>query len=207
VPADRTVIPGPGGPHGFPTVHLVLAAPPAHLSETLGMTATGAVEARPTLWVVRHGCAGRKAEWRGDDDGRPLDAAGRDQARAVADLLVTRRVGRLRSSPARRCVDTLAPLADRLGAGVVGTDELRPGGPSGGLLAWLARSAQGGDVICTHGEVMRPALAELRRLGAAPAGGDQRRLLAKGVVWELALSPLEMTAHRAVSPVTCPDHP
>jgi phosphohistidine phosphatase SixA len=158
-----------------------------------------------TIWVVRHGCAGDKDAWTGDDDARPLDAIGREQARAIADRLAPRGPTRLWASPTRRCVDTLAPLADRPGLAVLTTDELRPGGWPDGLLGWLETHAGPGDVICSHGEAMRPALGDLRSRGAAPTGHDDDALVAKGVVWELEIAPLALVAHDVV-PTTCPDH-
>ena len=61
--------------------------------------------------LVRHACAGDKHSWAGDDADRPLDDVGRLQALAVAELLGLRPAGRLLSSPTRRCLDTLVPLA------------------------------------------------------------------------------------------------
>jgi phosphohistidine phosphatase SixA len=146
-----------------------------------------------TVWVVRHTWAGFKEDWAGADDDRPLDSAGQEHALAIADLLGPMRPDRLRASPARRCVDTLGPLAERLDLTVDTTDDLRAGGPRGGLRAWLGTHTRPGDVVCTHGETLRPALAELRRL--LPIEGDDDRLLAKGIIWELERSPVTFTTH------------
>jgi phosphohistidine phosphatase SixA len=143
------------------------------------------------IWVVRHGSAGRKGTWPGDDDLRPLDELGEEQAVDVADLLADRGPTRLRSSPTRRCVQTMEPLAARVDLPVIGDETLAAGGYPDGLLALLARSGEAGDVVCTHGEVLRPALAELRRRGAVQSG-DDAALLAKGGVWELDLAGPEL---------------
>ncbi len=37
--------------------------------------------------LVRHAKAGKRGDWPGDDDDRPLDAAGRAQAQRLVDLL------------------------------------------------------------------------------------------------------------------------
>jgi 8-oxo-(d)GTP phosphatase len=137
-----------------------------------------------TLWVVRHGSAGRKRDWTGDDDRRPLDARGRAQAEVVADLLGPRRPRRLRSSPTLRCLQTLAPLAGRIAVEVEPDDVLRVDGFPGGLLALLDEAGAPGDVLCSHGELLRPALRELRRRGAVGEWSDDV-LLAKGSVWEI----------------------
>ena len=138
-----------------------------------------------TIWVVRHGLAGRKRDWPGDDDLRPLDALGHRQAETVADVLAGRHPTRLASSPTRRCVDTLVPLAARLDRDVLRCDALRANAYPGGLLLLLENEAMPGDVVCTHGELMRPALAELHRRGAVPDVYADDDLLAKGAVWEM----------------------
>ncbi|WP_214415847.1 NUDIX hydrolase [Sphaerisporangium fuscum] len=61
--------------------------------------------------LVRHGYAGNRQDWHGDDDLRPLDEAGQEQARTVAELLTGYRPTSLVSSPSRRCVQTLLPYA------------------------------------------------------------------------------------------------
>ncbi|MGW4795550.1 NUDIX hydrolase [Nonomuraea sp. NPDC004297] len=63
------------------------------------------------LVLVRHGSAGSRSEWRGDDAARPLDAAGLAQAAALATALPAYRPELLLSSPSVRCVQTLEPFA------------------------------------------------------------------------------------------------
>ncbi len=60
-----------------------------------------------TLYIVRHGRATAGSE--GLDPG--LDDLGHAQARAVADALAARPIGRLVVSPMRRTLETMAPLA------------------------------------------------------------------------------------------------
>jgi phosphohistidine phosphatase SixA len=138
------------------------------------------------LWVVRHAYAGQKGRYAGPDDHRPLDGQGRHQARRIARRLAPEGASRLRASPTRRCVDTLIPLADRLEIPVEPWDELRVDGHPGGLLGLLDETAEPGEVICTHGEVMRPALDQLRARGATLVGTPDD-LLAKGAIWHLDL--------------------
>ncbi|MDR6625377.1 histidine phosphatase family protein [Caulobacter segnis] len=73
-----------------------------------------------SIHVIRHG---RPAStWGGADDDPGLDAAGLEQARAVAReilaLPTASRPGRVVSSPLRRCRETAAPLAEALGVEV-----------------------------------------------------------------------------------------
>ncbi|QYG91866.1 histidine phosphatase family protein [Iamia sp. SCSIO 61187] len=136
-------------------------------------------------WVVRHACAGHKEEWHGDDDARPLDPAGRQQAAALADALAPDTPRRLVASPTRRCVDTLAPLGARLGV-IVELDPTLREATGSALVARLADAAWAGAVICTHGEVMGPALVALRADGLdVRPDVDDDALLLKGGAWRL----------------------
>jgi phosphohistidine phosphatase SixA len=146
------------------------------------------------LWVIRHASAGEKRS-SGPDDERPLDEAGEHQARAIARLLAGQAPSRVRASATRRCVQTVEPLAHRLGLAVEPWPELRVGGHPGGLLTHLAETAVKGEVVCTHGELMDPALEQLRR-GGATIDGDAGELLAKAAVWHLDLDRLVLTVHR-----------
>ena len=67
------------------------------------------------LYLVRHAHAGSRSSWEGRDLHRPLSKKGRRQADAIADLLAEAGIERLLSSPARRCVQTLEPLAAQSG--------------------------------------------------------------------------------------------
>jgi 8-oxo-dGTP pyrophosphatase MutT (NUDIX family)/phosphohistidine phosphatase SixA len=67
------------------------------------------------LLFIRHGAAGGRQEWKGDDDRRPLDEVGEAQADDLARILVAYRPSVLVSSPSRRCVQTLKPYALREG--------------------------------------------------------------------------------------------
>lgn len=68
-----------------------------------------------TLVVVRHGKAKAREHWRREDLLRPLTPSGRGRADALVPLLEAYGVRRVVSSPARRCVETVAPYADARG--------------------------------------------------------------------------------------------
>lgn len=72
------------------------------------------------LLLVRHA----HADWV-PDERRPLSERGRRQAGAVARLLIPRRPEAIYSSPYRRSLETVAPLADALGLAVEPVEELR----------------------------------------------------------------------------------
>jgi 8-oxo-dGTP pyrophosphatase MutT (NUDIX family)/phosphohistidine phosphatase SixA len=145
------------------------------------------------LILVRHASAGAKSQWAADDQARPLDEHGQQQATALSRLLACFGAGRVLSSPAERCVATVRPFADCTGAQV----EVEPafGVPDasakksvrqaaaealGQAAARAAASAAADDrpvVICAHREnIPRMLAAVCDRLGAAvPAGPPLRK--------------------------------
>ena len=88
--------------------------------------------------LIRHGEAA--AVWGGGDDDPGLSDAGRTQALAAADRLALDPPRRLLTSPMRRCLETAAPLAERLGLGPQVAPEVTEV-PTPAALAPDARSA------------------------------------------------------------------
>lgn len=138
-----------------------------------------------TIWIVRHGFAGRKGEHPGDDAERPLDHDGVEQAAALAEALLPDSPTMLCASPTRRCRQTLEPLSGLTGLAVHDLRALAAGGnPS--KLAKLLRDLPRGAVLCTHGEVMEPLLDLLRAGGVTVQGAtSDDELLRKGSLWRL----------------------
>lgn len=162
------------------------------------------------LWIVRHACAGHKEDWSGEDDERPLDPSGHEQAEALADLLAGDGPTRLVSSPTVRCTETLAPLAVRTGLPIERDDALRPGVGADTLRAIVDDDPPVGTVVCTHGETMQPLLDHLRQRGLVVDGdgaGDEHLLL-KGTAWRLEGRPgaLRLTPLAPVPRAECPWH-
>lgn len=115
-----------------------------------------------TVFLVRHADAKSRANWPHDDESRPLSRKGIDQANGLVDLLEKRRIGRVLTSPAVRCVDTVEPLASALGVKLEETDTLLEGADIGDayeLLKDLARKRDS-SVLCTHGDIV-PELLRL----------------------------------------------
>ncbi|HEX8805187.1 MAG TPA: phosphoglycerate mutase family protein [Acidimicrobiales bacterium] len=139
------------------------------------------------LDVVRHAHAGSRSAWDGIDAHRPLSKKGRRQAEAIADRLAAdpaTTIHRLVSSPSLRCVQTLEPLADRLGLAVEGDSRLLEGTRAADALA-LARELAAGDgdaVVCSHGDVIPEILRALRAAGTRV---DDPFVWPKGSTWRL----------------------
>jgi len=62
--------------------------------------------------LVRHARARRRKAWTGDDEARPLTKAGARRARQLVPLIASFGVTHVSSSPAQRCVETVAPYAE-----------------------------------------------------------------------------------------------
>lgn len=104
-----------------------------------------------SLLLVRHASAGKSDEWKSDDAERPLDERGAAQAEHLPEVLARFPIERILSSPAKRCIDTVAPLAAARGLTVEPRDELRDDRQDREGHA-LVRSLAGENVIvCGHG--------------------------------------------------------
>jgi 8-oxo-dGTP diphosphatase len=68
-----------------------------------------------TVLLARHAKAGKRDEWNGDDDLRPLSPAGQRQAEALRKVAPLFGVDRVLSAPRLRCVQTVQGVAEGLG--------------------------------------------------------------------------------------------
>ncbi len=71
-----------------------------------------------TLLIVRHGTAGSKKRYKGDDRNRPLDKHGRAQAELLVGQLLAFGPTSVYAADRLRCVQTIEPLADELGVDI-----------------------------------------------------------------------------------------
>ena len=117
------------------------------------------------VYLVRHAHAGKKANWPGPDLARPLSAQGHKEALGLIDQLGPYPLGRILSSPARRCLQTVQPLASRLGSPVEPSQALGVDGTGPGMLELLTDPALDQAVLCTHGEVIGKVFEELQQAG------------------------------------------
>ena len=138
-----------------------------------------------TVLLVRHGDAGNRSEWQGDDRLRPLTPKGNGQATGLVKVLGDRWApDRLASSPSVRCVASLAPLATMFERDIHVELDLNEGTDPHMSMRWLRRvAAMGGtSVACTHGDVVSGVLELLSGEDGLDIGDGPRQ---KGSTWVL----------------------
>jgi len=153
------------------------------------------------MMLVRHGHAGTKEGWKGDDRLRPLDARGRRQATRLCEVLVPLGPGALLSSPLLRCVQTLEPTATATGLVVQHSDALVPDDVPAALD--LVRTLASTDpaappVLCTHGEVLGEVLTSLVAESGVRLGRRAPGL--KGCAWVIDFRKGRMSSARYLAP-------
>jgi 8-oxo-dGTP diphosphatase len=133
------------------------------------------------LFLVRHAKAGNREKWEGPDQLRPLSSAGREQADSIARRVGEYPVTRVLSSPFLRCVQTVQPLAVKVGVAVEQTPALGEGEPFTPVIELLTELPDY-SVLCSHGDILPDTIAALERRGMVVEGPPDWR---KGVVWEI----------------------
>ena len=132
-----------------------------------------------TVLLVRHAVAMRRRDWTKPDQLRPLTPKGFGQADGLVELLASFDIERIFSSPYVRCVQTVQPLAAKLGLQVEEIDELAEG--SDDEATELVKGLQDSTaVLCSHGDVV-PAL--LSALAPHTYRGLDELPIAKGSTW------------------------
>jgi 8-oxo-(d)GTP phosphatase len=137
--------------------------------------------------LVRHGRAGDRASWVGDDRLRPLDRAGRRQTEQLRRVLRWFGPRQVWSADRTRCVQTISPLADDLNLPVRLEPALSEEGyaecPDAGLSRVRELAGSGlPAVVCSQGGVI-PDLVHLLAEDAGLRLDDIRAK--KGSVWAL----------------------
>ena len=116
--------------------------------------------------ALRHAKALAREEWEGKDTARPLTARGKKQARAIVGPLRAFGVRRIVSSPAVRCVKTVAPLAEALGRKIdterlISQDAWEDGKSDARTIIGERVRSRKPAVLCSHGPVLPDILSEL----------------------------------------------
>jgi 8-oxo-dGTP diphosphatase len=138
--------------------------------------------------LVRHAHAGERSAT-DDDELRPLSKRGRAQVEAIVDHLADRPIGRVLSSRYLRCVQTVAPLGDRLGLAVATVPALAEEADGTDAWALLEKLAAEPDdsVVCSHGNIVGPLLDRLHRRGVELVAEEWS--CRKGSVWRVEIGP------------------
>ncbi|GLY53992.1 NUDIX hydrolase [Lentzea sp. NBRC 102530] len=140
--------------------------------------------------LVRHAKAGKRSEWHGDDDLRPLSDAGLRQAAALRTLLPLWAPTRVHTAPRVRCVDTVAAVATDLDVEIVEEPRLSEEGywpdPDAGLVRLLEVAAlEGRAVVSSQGGVIPSVVQSLAELGGLRLDEIPCK---KGSTWVLAFT-------------------
>jgi len=139
-----------------------------------------------TLYIVRHGSAGRRNGADPGDTERHLDPKGQRQAAMVADHLCAEPVDAVLSSPLPRCVQTVEPLAAALGLEVVVEPRLAEGTDIDRAWKVIEETVEGlsgkAAVLCSHGDVIPEIIRRNESRGMRVPGVSG---FAKGSVWAL----------------------
>lgn len=150
-----------------------------------------------TIFLYRHGAAGNRIKWEGNDRERPLTKKGKRQAAAFAEAMKDRGIERLVTSPYDRCVQSVEPLAAATGAKIE-IDESLSEGPDIDAAYELVDSLVGHNaVVCSHGDVI-PAV--INRMMWAGLTLDSRFYCSKGSVWEIGVEGGRFTTGHYIPP-------
>jgi phosphohistidine phosphatase SixA len=133
------------------------------------------------LILLRHAKAGDRIEWRGDDRQRPLTRKGLKQARQLVELLAGVPMAHVYTSPFRRCIETVQPLAAARRLSIESVAELMEGSDPQESLAWMLDLTESA-VLCSHGDVIEGVRELLEQAGVRCAYEDYTE---KGGGWLL----------------------
>lgn len=150
-----------------------------------------------TLFLLRHAAAGNRGKWEGIDAIRPLSKKGRRQSAALAKSLQHSGIEKIYTSPYTRCVETVEPLAEAIGAKVVEHDALAEGPDIDAAYALTDELVGYNAVLCSHGDVI-PAV--INRMMWAGLNLESRFYCSKASIWEVDLEGGRFTTARYVPP-------
>lgn len=150
------------------------------------------LEIRPdtsTLLLVRHGKAGSRKRFQGDDALRPLDEMGRAQAQALVAQLLAFGAAQVHAADRRRCIQTVEPLAHALSTPIVVEPVLTEEAYADDASAAQQRvrtiaESDVVQVVCSQGGVIPPLLRWWAELDGVTLPASRNR---KGSTWVLSL--------------------
>ena len=142
-----------------------------------------------SVLLVRHASAGSRGDWDGDDQERPLDEDGQDQADELVRLLSRFGVDEIVTADPLRCVQTIEPLSESVGVQARVEHLLSEDGFHGNeeraveLIRNLGRPG-GAAVACSQRGVIDEIMERLAETDAIDVGDTLG--LKKAGVWSLA---------------------
>jgi len=149
------------------------------------------------LYLVRHADAGHRRDHDGPDEERPLSERGRRQAEGLSRELKDSDITRLLTSPYVRCIETLAPLGQRLTLPVEDDARLAEGQGATGALDLAATLRHTSAVFCSHGDVIPDVLDALLARGMKLKDGLRWQ---KASTWALTWDGDRLTKGRYLPP-------
>ena len=161
-----------------------------------------------TVLIVRHGTAGSKARYKGDDRKRPLDKHGRAQAESLVGQLLAFGATEVHAAPRVRCQQTVGPLAEELGVPIQDEPTLTEEAYADSHGAARKRileiaAADGTPAICSQGKVIPDLIAWwCDRDGVRPDKSRNR----KGSTWVLSLAGGRLIAADHIGSPLAADH-
>ncbi|WP_228003278.1 NUDIX hydrolase [Nocardia australiensis] len=149
-----------------------------------------------SLLLVRHSKAGRRDRFNGPDDERPLERAGQHQAQALVPNLLAFGASEIYSAPPSRCVQTVMPLAQKLGADIVLEPLFSENGYAAAPDAAHKRvrelvSDRSVPVLCSQGKVIPDLLGWWAQRDGITLPSARNR---KGSVWVLSFAAGKLVA-------------
>jgi 8-oxo-(d)GTP phosphatase len=118
-----------------------------------------------TIYLVRHGAAGSRSDWKGNDRLRPLTDKGFRQAEGLVEALGDCQIDRIITSPYLRCRQTVDPLAAHLNLPIEEDERLAEASDEDPVARLLESVSNTNTVLCSHGDVIPMALDRLVREG------------------------------------------
>jgi len=150
-------------------------APDVEILDAFAKLVDQGVTSTFALVLVRHGKAVGRSGWKGTDASRPLTERGVKQAAALVESITAWAPQRIVSSPAVRCVTTVAPLGAATGIKVkreegISQDAWESGHDEVRRVVGKRVRAGKSAVLCSHGPVLPEIVREIALATATPLG-------------------------------------
>jgi 8-oxo-dGTP diphosphatase len=157
-----------------------------------------------SVLLLRHGSAGSRSKWEGDDALRPLDQEGQEQAEELVRLLSRFGVEDIVSADYVRCVESVRPLSEALGVPVrqdpLLSDRGFPGREDEAVELVRNLGRPGGAVVaCSQRDVIPVLVARLAADDHVELDGSDVSVK-KGGVWALSFYDHKLVGAEALPP-------